>query len=138
MLDILALVLAAAADPAPATTAPSVEVASGDWSQLPALEQWNHKPPSPKMMARLFEISEGRTCRLPGQGYRRLDLQISFAAQYSPDGTLQRLVLPKLDCPEAEGILAGAVLEMLKSGAYRRSQASELGWYRGTFGFGYS
>ena len=44
---------------------------------------------------------------------------MSFAAQFSRDGTLNRIVMPKLNCPEAEGILGGVLLKMVQSGDYR-------------------
>ena len=57
-------------------------------------------------MERLFEISQERSCRLPGQSQGQLNLRLSFAVQYESDGTVKRLILPKLNCPEAEGVLA--------------------------------
>jgi hypothetical protein len=88
-------------------------------------------------MQRIWEIARERTCRIPGYSVGNLDFRMSFAAQYNPDGTVARLVMPKLDCPEAEGILAGALLEMIQAGDYRRTSDSPEGWYKGSLTFGF-
>ena len=116
---------------------PVVQAANGNWSELPKLNRRRDEHLSTKAMQRLFEISKERKCRLPGQGYGELNLRLSFAARFKPDGTLTQLVLPKLNCPEAEGILAGVPLDMVKGGDYRPVHPSELGWHRGDMTFGW-
>ena len=77
---------------------------------------------------------------LPGRSGRmkkELNLSLSFAAQFQPDGTLNRVVLPKLNCPEGEGVIGGAILEMMKGGDYRPTGKNLDGWYRGQFSFSY-
>ncbi len=95
----------------------TVEAADGDWSKLPQLSQRGYEHLSEKMQAKLFEIAESKQCPsfLLRQG--RLDMRIGFAVQYGTDGSLARVILPKLGCPEAEGVAGGAVLEMLQVGA---------------------
>ena len=129
----LPLVLAILAAAAP----PKVEVADGDWSWLPMLESRGYDHLDPKLMARLWEIAQQRQCKLPGYSGGKLDLRLSFAAQYNPDGSLARVILPRMNCTEAEGIIAGAVLEMMKAGDYRPTGQNPDGWYRGNFAFGY-
>jgi hypothetical protein len=128
----LFLALTAAAAPMP-----KVEVAEGDWHDLPLLQNRGYDHLQSNVMQRLWEIAKDRKCTLPGYSLGKLDLRLSFAAQYNPDGSLGRLILPKLDCPEAEGILAGAVLEMMQGGDYRRHGASPQGWYKGNLTFGF-
>ena len=128
----LFLAIIAAAPPAP-----KVQVADGDWSWLPMLESRGYEHLDSKVMARLWEIAEQRQCRLPGYSSNKLDLRLSFAAQYNPDGSLAELILPRMNCPEAEGIIAGALLDMMKGGDYRPTGQNPDGWYRGTFAFGY-
>jgi hypothetical protein len=88
-------------------------------------------------MVRLHEIASGGQCRLPGYLGNRLDLRLSFAAQFDPDGTLRHVLIPKLDCPEAEGIVGGALLEMMQGGDYRPTGKNPDGWYQGSFTFGF-
>ena len=132
-LAAIALALASVATPG---SAPSVVVATGDWSQLPPLKRAGNADLSSTAMARLFEIAQERKCKLPGQSMHQLELRLSFAAQFDPSGRLNQLVLPKLDCPEAEGIIAGAVLDMMRAGDYRPTGSNPDGWYRGDFAFG--
>lgn len=137
MRHLLALPLSAALA---AASVPSVtvETAEGDWSNLPRLTHAGSDHLNTNAMVRLHEIASQGQCSLPGYSGRRLDLRLSFAAQFDPDGTLRRVVLPKLNCPEAEGIIGGAVLEMMKGGDYRPTGKNPDGWYRGNFTFGYA
>ena len=116
---------------------PKVEVATGDWSELPALQSRNYDHLQSNVMQRLWEIAHAKSCTIPGYSIGNLDFRMSFAAQYNPDGSVARVVLPKLDCPEAEGILAGALVEMIQGGDYRPTGKSEQGWYQGNLTFGF-
>lgn len=117
---------------------PTVEAATGDWSQLPALQSRNYDHLQSNVMQRLWEIARSNTCRIPGYSIGNLDFRMSFAAQYNPDGSVARIVVPKLDCPEAEGILGGALVEMIQGGDYRPTVKSEQGWYQGSLTFGFT
>jgi hypothetical protein len=132
----MALLLAAVSTSAAAAV--SVETASGDWSNLPQLSQRGSNHLNEKMQARLFEIAESKQCpsfQLKGD---RLDLQVSFAAQYARDGSLSRLVMPKIECAEAESIIGGALLEMTQGGDYAPSGNSPAGWYQGALTFSFA
>jgi hypothetical protein len=130
----LPLFMALIAASAPPVT---VQAATGDWSKLPQLSQRGYDHLNTKMMVRLHEIASHGQCRLPGYLGNRLDLRLSFAAQFDPDGTLRRVVIPKLDCPEAEGIVGGALVEMMHGGDYRPTGKNPDGWYQGSFTFGF-
>jgi hypothetical protein len=136
MKTLWALSLLLAAMPAQAAPV-TVESAIGDWSGLPQLSQRGYDHLSSQMMARLHEIAAARKCSALGLQGNRLDLRISFMAHFTPGGQITRLVLPKLDCPEAEGILGGAVLEMVAAGDYRPTGRNLEGWYRGSLGFSF-
>ena len=122
----------------PASAAVTVEAATGDWKNLPQLTQKGYDHLSEKMQAKLFEIAESKTCPSFVLKQGRLDFRIGFAAQYNLDGSLNRLLLPKLDCAEAESVAGGAVLEMLQSGDYAPGGKSATGWYQGTLGFSFA
>ncbi|WP_310467470.1 hypothetical protein [Sphingomonas sp.] len=134
MKRLLALALLAA--PVPAASA-TVEVANGNWGQLPPLEFRGPDHLSTKVMQRLFEITSERQCKLGRRAGRQLDLNLSFAAHFEPNGTLTKVVLPRLDCPEAEGVIGGALLAMIAAGDYKPTGQNLEGWYRGSFGFGF-
>jgi hypothetical protein len=128
--------LLAAATAASATV--SVEVANGDWSKLPQLSQRGYEHLNEKMMAKLYEIAASKQCPSFRLTQDRLNFRIGFATQYDTDGKLARVILPKLDCPEAESVAGGAVLEMLQSGDYSPTGKSRNGWYQGTLGFSFA
>ena len=124
-----------------AATAPPVivETAVSDWSYLSSLSSRGYDHLNMKMMAKLHEIASHGQCKLPGTyDSGKLDLRLSFAVQYAPGGALQRVVLPKLNCPEAESVLGGTVLEMLKGGDYRPTGKNPDGWYQGDLSFSYA
>jgi hypothetical protein len=132
---IFSLVAAAVSGPAAAVT---VESATGDWSKLPHLSQRGYAHLDEKMQAKLFEIAQSQQCPafLLSQG--RLDFRITFAVQYAGDGALSRLILPKLDCAEAESVAGGALLAMLQAGDYAPTAKSAGGWYEGELGFSFT
>jgi hypothetical protein len=115
-----------------------VEAASGDWKNLPQLTQKGYDHLSEKMQAKLFEIAESKSCPSFMLKQGRLDFRIGFAVQYDADGALVRLLIPRLDCPAAEGVAGGAVLEMLQAGDYAPVSKSSAGWYQGTLGFSFA
>lgn len=122
-----------------AATAPQVTVvtADGDWSRLPVLGQYGYDHLNTKVMVKLHEIVKHRECQLPGYVNGRLDFGVSFAAQFNPDGSLREIVIPKLNCPEAEGVVGGALLEMINGGDYRPKGRAADGWYRGNLTFAF-
>lgn len=115
----------------------TVQTADGNWNRLPSLEARGYHHLNSDFMTRLHQIASKGECQLPGFSGKRLDLNLSFAAQYDPGGTLQRIVLPKLNCPEAEGIVGGALLEMMRGGDYRPTGKNPEGWYKGNFAFSF-
>lgn len=117
---------------------PVVQVATGDWSQLPALEHRNDNHLGSNGMARIFQLAAQRKCTIPGYTYRKLDLRVSFAVQYNADGSPARIVVPALNCPEAESIIASSVLAMVKGRDFApHGPAADQGWYQGMLVWGY-
>ncbi|MFL6721455.1 MAG: hypothetical protein ACJ8FT_06590 [Sphingomonas sp.] len=116
---------------------PVVQVATGDWSGLPPLELVSYDHLSSTVMSKVYQIGRDHKCRLPGQSGNHIDLSISFAAQFTPDGQLKRLLLPQLNCPEAEAWLGGTLVQSLKGGDYRRVGQNSEGWYRGDLSYYY-
>jgi hypothetical protein len=131
-LYTLSLLLAALSVPARAVT---VETADGDWSKLPQLSQHGYNHLNEKMEAKLFEIAQSNQCPSFALKQGRLDFSIGFAAQYAPDGTLSKVVIPKLNCAEAESVVGGTLLEMIQGGDYAPTGKSPAGWYQGGLGF---
>lgn len=132
-MRMLASIMALVSAPGLAAT---VVVSDTDLSHLPELEHRGYDHLGDRVRIRLEELVEQRKCQLPGQGYKRLDFRMTFAAEFEPDGSLKKVVIPGFDCPEAESILGGAVLEMIEGGDYRPTGRNPYGWYQGQLRFG--
>ena len=135
MFAIPLLATLIAASPAP----PRVEVATGDWSQLPYMPLIGYSHLNSSIMSKVYEIGRQHRCKLPGQFGSHIDMSVSFAVQFTPEGKLARLLLPPLNCPEAESWLGGTLVQSIEKGDYR-PQAQNLnleGWYRGEINFYY-
>lgn len=89
------------------------------------------------MRLKLYEIAGSKQCPAFGLKQDRLDFRMGFAVQYDPSGKPTRILLPRLKCPEAEGVAGGAVLEMPNGGDYVPSGKSAAGWYQETLGFSF-
>ena len=120
-----------------AASAPPVSViaATGDWSDLPPIRDNGTIHQSKNLMLALNDIATKGECTLPGFKGSRFDFNMSFAAEFNPDGTLRQIVIPKLDCPKAEAVIGGTVKEMILGGDYRPTGKSPGGWYRGDLSF---
>lgn len=130
------LILAALfAVPAMAAAEPRVLTADGSWANLPQLKEVEPEAGSYMVAEKLWQIASRKQCTLPGLTKHRLRFNMSFAVQYAPDGTLGQVVLPKLNCAEAESLLGRSVIEMIETGALQRVPANSDGWYRGTLSF---
>ncbi|HET9812595.1 MAG TPA: hypothetical protein VFP57_02925 [Sphingomicrobium sp.] len=116
---------------------PTVEVATGNWSNLPKLKRASYDHLSAAVMMKLYQIVREHKCALPGQKGIRMDITFSFATQFDGQGKLQRLILPALNCPEAESWLGGTLLQAIQAGDYVPSGANDSGWYRGELSFEY-
>jgi hypothetical protein len=135
-LCTLSMLLAVISMPAAAEV--SVQAANGDWSKLPQLNQRGYNHLSEKMQAKLYEIADSQQCPSFKLVQGRLDLRITFAVQYGPDGSLSKLIIPQLNCAEAESVAGGALLEMVQAGDYEPTGKSVNGWYQGTLGFSFA
>lgn len=132
MKRFLAVLLLPIAFPAAAQT---VEAAEGTWRHLPVAKERGVATISPLAITRIHEVIASGECQVPGQSARKLDMTVSFALQFDAQGTLQRVIIPKIGCPEIEGILGGTVLELTRDGRYSPTGESAQGWYRSDITF---
>jgi hypothetical protein len=136
MKHFLAISLLLSSLPAPALAAsPSVEVANANWSFLPNMKQRSSYHLSNVAIARVHEIAREGKCVIPGAQGSLLEMDLPFAAHFNPDGSVDRIVMQKLGCQEAEGILGGILLKMIQGGDYKPDGSNQDGWYRGTLSF---
>ena len=127
MKHLLALALLVAAVPAGAQR---VEVAGGDWSNVPAITAQGLQRISTKSVDKIEELAKSGQCDVPGLTRRRMDLTVPFMLQFSSDGTLQHVVVRRLGCKQLESLMAGVVTELARAGEYKPTGENQLGWYR--------
>ena len=135
MKHILAAALLLAAAPAAAQT---IEVASGDWRNIPEMRAQVGAAVDSNAVAAIAEMVDRRECTIPGQRRGNLDMTVPFLVQYDAHGAIQRLVLHPLGCARAEGVLAGALLRLVQHGAFAPAGGPREGWFRGEVGFAHS
>ncbi len=128
----LACAFLALAGPA---TAQRVEVAEGDWSNLPTMRFAHHEAISPDVVLKVQELVTNGECALAGASKRKMDMTVPFLVRFSPAGAVEHVVLRKLGCAKAEGVLAGALLAMLKAGTFKPTGENLTGWYRSELSF---
>ena len=132
MKKLVLLALLGAATAAPAAT---VEVATGDWSGLPLLKYRGVEHISSIAISNIHEIVRSGQCDLPGQSRRKLDMTVPFAVHYHPNGTLNRVILPKMNCQPVEAIMGRVVLDLVEGGEFRPTGENSEGWYRSEISF---
>jgi hypothetical protein len=132
MKRLIALALLVSSASAPATT---VEVATGDWSGLPELRTRGSDTISARAVARIHEIVATGECSLPGQSKRKLDLTVPFAVQFQPNGTVERIIIPRMNCAPVESIMGRVLLDLVAAGEYRATGENLQGWYRSEISF---
>jgi hypothetical protein len=108
----------------------SVEVAKGDWSNIPAVTTRPYETIHPDAVEALHRAFGKGECVLPGQSKNRLNLNVPFLLEFSPDGKVKRVVLQKLGCESVERILASVLLKQAQSGDLISPGTNTLGWYR--------
>ena len=132
---MLAALLFASVPAVTLAASPKVEVADGNWSYLPPLEQRSSLYLDAGAISRIHEIASDGKCGALVVRRGVLQFETSFAVQFTPDGEASRIVMPRLNCPEVEGILGGILLRMVENGDYQATGANQDNWYRGTLGF---
>jgi hypothetical protein len=114
--------------------ATTVEVATGDWSNMPQLRRTMESIDS-NAVAAIYESVESGECVIQGQRKGKLDMSVPFLIKFDASGTPERLIIGKMGCERAEGILAGALLKLVDRGVYRPTGARREGWFRSEVSF---
>ena len=108
----------------------NVEVATGDWSNIPLLKSRSFNIISGEAVDRVHESIGKGECVIPGQSKKRVNLNVPFLIQFGQGGAIERLVLRKMGCPSVESVLASVLLQQAQRGEYAGSGENEAGWYR--------
>jgi hypothetical protein len=135
MKQIFAAALLLAAAPAAAQT---IETASGDWSNIPEMRQQVGASVDSNAVAAIAEMVDRGECTIPGQRRGNLDMSVPFLVQYDANLVIERVVIHPVGCARADGLLAGAVLRLVRAGAFVPVGGRRQGWFRGEVGFAHS
>jgi hypothetical protein len=111
----------------------TLEVATGDWSNIPFIKPRSFLLISPEAVERVHEVLKKSDCKIPGQSKKWLDLNVPFLLHYGPDGQVDRLVLRRLGCEQVESVLGSVLLKLAEKEQYRATGENAAGWYRSEF-----
>lgn len=127
MRTLIAAALLLGAGQASAT---KVEVATGDWSNIPHLKTRSFNIINGEAVDRVHRSFQKGECVIAGQSKNRLNLNVPFLIQFGEGGAIERLVLRKIGCPSVETVLASTLLQQAQSGEYKGTGVNEAGWYQ--------
>jgi hypothetical protein len=111
--------------------AQTVEIASGDWRNIPEMRRQDGAAVDSDAVAAIAEMVDRGECTIPGQRRGHLDMTVAFVVLLGADGSIERLVAHPLGCGRAEGVLAGAILRMVEHGQFVPAGGRRAGWFRG-------
>jgi hypothetical protein len=118
-----------------AASAQSIESALGDWSDVPTIEPRGATRISNLSLDRLHELAAQEVCEVPGFHRRQIDLSVPVLIQFTPENTVERVIIRKLGCDQLETLVGGVVLELARAGEYRPTGENQERWYRSEFSF---
>lgn len=126
---LIAAAAAALANPIP------VESGRADWSAYPAARLAPRQLPTAAMVARVEAMLRERSCRLQGQRADAFDIDVPYLALVQPDGTLARVVVADMGCPELETLVGEVVLGRAQAGDFRPTGETQARWYASNVNF---
>ena len=114
-------------------TQAQVSVATGNWDNIPLATKRGNKAFSAFAMTKV-DAALTSQCRQRERRNQQFDFTVPFLIEFAPDKSVRRVVIQKMDCPQAEALIGGAVLELAKTGEYQPTGENQTNWYRGEFG----
>jgi hypothetical protein len=107
-----------------------VEVAEGDWSDIPAVSV-SDVPAyiSERSMVQIDKLLAAGKC--PSVGNRKyVNLNVPILVQFDGGNQVQKIVVRRIGCPEVEAIVGSIAAGRAKQGYYRSTGKNQAGWYR--------
>lgn len=130
MIASLAMAMLAGLSSQASLASSQVSVASGDWSNIPLVRNQGTLRISTEAVEQIEAAAFGE-CAKPGQSDRHLKLTIPFLIRFSPQGSVEQVVVRRMNCPRIEQVAGGAVLQIARDGGYRPTGENLEHWYRG-------
>lgn len=126
MRQVLAAALLCIGTPA---VAQSVEVAGGDWSDIPQIRAAGTKTMSEDALQRIEHLLGPDGPCASGQR-NSIDLRVPFLLQFGQSGSVERIVIKRTGCRQLESLLGTVVLGMAEAGEFRPTGENPANWYR--------
>jgi hypothetical protein len=128
------LIMAALLFGAAPAAAQSVEVAEGDWSQIPEIERAGDQRMSGDAFGQAARLLErGGACEQSKS--RKIDMTVPFIMEFSPEGSVKRIIIRRLGCPQLEALMGGVVKQLALAGEYKPTGENLANWYRSEISF---
>ena len=115
-----------------------IQSASGDWSDIPMMHPQPGAAVEPGYISAMSDLVVRGRCTFPGQDRGNVDLNVPFLVNFRDDGSVEEVVVHPVGCPNADRVVAGAVLRMIERGGYTPPGQRRQGWFRGEIGFAFS
>jgi hypothetical protein len=128
------LLIAALAFTATPSAAQQVEVAEGNWSDIPQVRAAGHGRMSDRALDKAAQLlGRDGPC---ATGKSTIDMTVPFLLEFEPQGrAVRRIVVHKAGCVELEKLVGGVVLTLAQNGEYRPTGENLAHWYRGQISF---
>ena len=128
------LIMAAVACGSFAASAQSVEVAAGDWTDIPEIRAAGIQQMSVEAVDEAEQLlSKGGPC---AQGEsRRIDMTVPFMIEFGPNRSVKRIIVRRLGCPQLETLMGGVVKQLALAGEYKPTGENQANWYRSQISF---
>ena len=130
--------LIAAAIAAASANQVTVEAGRANWNNYPAASLAPRQLPTPAMVTQVETLLRERTCRISGQRAEEFDIDVPYLAFVEPNGTLSRVVVADMGCPELETLVGEVILSRAQAGDFRPTGAPEAQWYASNINFNLS
>ena len=124
------LLAASAALIAQTAMAQTIEVAEGDWSDIPAAGLGGGPAYlSEKSMGQIDKLLAAGKCSSVGNR-KYANLNVPILMQFDGGSQVQKIVVRRIGCPEVEAIVGRIAADRAKLGYYRATGQNQTGWYR--------
>jgi hypothetical protein len=128
MMKRIALLLAVTMLAVPAA-AQTVQTGRGEFSKFPQLKKKNIPLDYNRLIAWTEEALSRGKCQLKGQRPKKFDIDVPYAALVEPDGTVRRIIIGEIGCPELETMVGSTIVEMVKRGDIKPTGQDQAYWY---------
>ncbi len=115
--------------------AQSVDVGTGDWSEIPSVQPRGQVRMADAQMDLIESIAASGRCNVPGLEATAVNIKVPFLIRFDGQGGVDRIVLRDLNCPDLEVTLGAAVVHLARANEYRPRGSQPSGWYRSEISF---